>query len=164
MSIKAPFAGAVLAAAFLTSCYSWQRLGDNPADTPYYSDLGPAWIDVSRYPPEQQRNYKTFVAVCGRCHTLARAVNSPTESRLYWRFHLARMNLHSRLTENAPLSRQDVADILDFLDYDSRVRKIQDRKHFEALTENLKKRFDPILRKQLRRLGTGAPSDGAGVY
>ncbi len=152
---KTAFAGAALAAAFLTGCYSWQRRGDGLSDTPYYADLGPAWIDVSRYPPEQQRNYKTFVAVCGRCHTLARAINSPTESRLYWRFHLARMNLHSRLSEGAPLSRKDVADILDFLDYDGRVRKIEDRKSFEILTEDLKKRFDPILQKQLSRLRTG---------
>ncbi len=40
-------------------------------------DKGPAEIDVSKYPAEQQSNYNTFAKKCSKCHTLARAINSP---------------------------------------------------------------------------------------
>ena len=154
---------AVLAAAALAGCYTWphQRVDGLP-DTAYYADLGPATIDVATYPPEQQARYRIFLRVCGDCHTAARAINSPTQSRTYWRFHLARMSLHARTGDGGPLPAAESAAILDFLDYDSRVRKIERRAEFERLTEELQRRFDPILERQLRLLDPGSlpPSEG----
>lgn len=117
--------------------------------TLYYSDLGPEEIDVSDYTAQQKYNYAIFRRECSACHTLARAVNSPTQSRAYWRFHLARMSLHSRVNRAGPLPHEDVKRILDFLEYDSRIRKVQNRKEFDDRTETLKRRFDPTLERLL---------------
>src|ERR1035437_3764784 len=59
---------------------------ENLPNTLYYADLGPDTIDVSDYPAQQKYNYARFEEECARCHTLARAINSPVESRLYWQF------------------------------------------------------------------------------
>lgn len=141
------------AATLLGACYTWPRLG--PAhlpDTEYYTDLGPDAIDVSAYPPEQRRAYAVFERVCSRCHTLARAVNSPTRSRTYWRFHLARMSAHSRMHHQGPLPKEELKAVLDFLEHDAQVRKVQNRERFLEQDEELKRRFEPILERQLKEL------------
>ncbi len=123
-------------------------------DTLYYADLGPDTIDVADYPAQQKYNYGLFEAECSRCHTLARAINSPVESRLYWDFHLVRMSLHSRFRHRGPISGAEKKAILDFLEYDAQVRKVQNRRRFEEQTEEMKRRFEPILKKlidQMRR-------------
>lgn len=122
--------------------------------TLYYSDLGPDEIDVTDYPAQQKYNYELFRRQCSRCHTLARAVNSPVKSRTYWHYHLARMSLRSRLAREGPIPRDQVKPILDFLDYDAGVRKVRDRKRFEAQTEELQRRFDPTLKRLLEHLQT----------
>jgi hypothetical protein len=121
-------------------------------DTLYYADLGPETIDVSGYPSQQKYNYALFEAECARCHTLARAVNSPAASRLYWEFHLARMSLHSRFRHSGPITGKQREAILDFLEYDAQVRKVRDRKRFDEQTEELKRRFEPLLKKLLERM------------
>lgn len=126
-----------------------------PEDLPqtlYYADLGPDDIDVSGYPAQQQFNYGVFRLQCARCHTLARAVNSPVQSRAYWHFHLLRMSVHSRLKREGPIPHDQVKAMLDFLEYDARVRKIEGRKSFEARTEELKRRFDPTLHRLLEHM------------
>ena len=125
--------------------------GPLPA-TLYYADLGPDAIDVSNYPAQQRHNYALFKQECSRCHTLARAVNSRVESRLYWHFHLVRMNLHSRLRQERPIPSDQAKDILDFLEYDAQARKVQDRAHFDAQVEELKRRFDPILNHLIQQM------------
>lgn len=122
---------------------------ENVAATLYYSDLGPEEIDVSGYSTQQKYNYEIFRRECSACHTLARAVNSPTQSRAYWHFHLARMSLHSRVNRAGPLPKEDLKHVLDFLEYDSRIRKVEHRKDFEERTEELKRRFDSALEKIL---------------
>jgi hypothetical protein len=122
---------------------------DRLPDTLYYADLGPDEIDVSGYSAQQKYNYGLFRQECGRCHTAARAVNSPVQSRTYWRFHLARMSLHSRFRHQGPISAADSKSILDFLEYDSQIRKVQNKKAFDEQTEELKRRFEPILKKIL---------------
>jgi hypothetical protein len=129
---------------------------ENLPDTLYYADLGADTIDVTDYPAQQKYNYTVFTQECSRCHTLARAVNSPVESRLYWHFHLARMSLHSRFRHQGPIPAQQTKAILDFLEYDAQVRKVQNKKQFEEQTEELKHRFEPILKNlldQMRRSG-----------
>jgi len=146
------------AAAALGACYTWPHLRTpGLPDTQYYADLGPDSIDVSSYPPEQRANYEVFARACSPCHTLARAVNSPTQSRLYWKFHLARMSLHSRLEHEGPLPKAEVDAVLDFLDYDAQVRKVRDRERFLQQEDELKRRFEPILQRQLKELD---PSGG----
>ena len=124
-------------------------------DTLYYADLGPETIDVSDYTAQQKYNYTVFKDECSRCHTLARAINSPVQSRLYWHFHLDRMSLHSRFRHQGPISAKEKKAILDFLDYDSQIRKVSNRKRFDEQTDELKLRFDPILKKLLERMQTG---------
>lgn len=120
--------------------------------TLFYSDLGPAEIDVSKYPAQQKYNYGIFEARCSGCHTLARAINSPVQSRAYWHYHLLRMSLRSRLKREGPIPRAEVKSLLDFLEYDATVRKIDDRARFEALTQELKRRFDPTLARLLEHM------------
>ena len=143
----------VAVASFVAGCYTWPHLRTAGLPvTEHYTDLGPDTIDVSSYTPVMQAHYKTFERVCGDCHTLARSINCTTQSRTYWRFHLARMSLHSRMRHAGPLSKEDREAVLDFLQYDDRARKRDRRAEFEKLDEELKKRFDPILEKQLKEL------------
>jgi hypothetical protein len=123
-------------------------------DTLYYADLGPETIDVSSYTAQQRYNYRIFERECSRCHTLARAINSPTESRLYWKFHLTRMSLHSRFDRQGRIPPAETKALLDFLEYDAKIRKVQDRKRFDEQTEELKRRFEPILEKVLSQMRT----------
>lgn len=120
--------------------------------TLYYADLGPDSIDVSAYPAQQQYNYGFFRLQCARCHTLARAVNSPVQSRAYWHFHMIRMSLHSRFQKEGPIPADQMKSMLDFLEYDARVRKVEDRQRFEARTEELKRRFEPTLKRLLEHM------------
>lgn len=151
--MRGPALAVLLLAAAAAGCYTWTPLDAGGVRfTEYYTDLGPDRIDVSSYPEVQRRRYATFARVCGQCHTLARAVNSPTQTRTYWRFHLARMSLHSRMHHQGPLPEADRQAVLDFLEYDARVRKIEGAEGFRARDEELKRRFDPILERQLREL------------
>lgn len=120
----------------------------------HYADLGPDEIDVSGYPTQQKYAYGLFKQSCGRCHTLARAINSPAQGRAYWHFHLSRMNLHLRLSGNPPLDPVELKTLLDFLEYDARIRKIEHRRDFERLIDELKARYDRILEKRIHRLQT----------
>lgn len=120
--------------------------------TLYYADLGPDEIDVSAYPAQQRFNYGIFRERCSGCHTLARAINSPIQSRAYWHYHLLRMSLRSRLKRRGPIPPAQVKAVLDFLEYDARVRKAADRKGFEERTEELKRRFDPTLNRLLEHM------------
>ena len=118
----------------------------------YYSDLGPDTVDVSRYPAAQKRNYQIYALVCSRCHTLARSINSPVASRSYWEMYLLGMRAASVLKDQPPITAGERKAILDFLAYDSRVRKIQRSREFDAATAALMRRYEPILREEVRRL------------
>jgi len=120
--------------------------------TLYYADLGPDSIDVSAYPAQQRYNYGFFRLQCSRCHTLARAVSSPVQSRAYWHFHMIRMSLHSRLQREGPIPPDQMKAMLDFLEYDAQVRKVEDKKRFEQRTEELKRRFEPTLKRLLEHM------------
>jgi hypothetical protein len=127
-------------------------LPENIPPTLYYADLGLDTIDVSDYPAQQKYNYRFFQVHCARCHTLARAINSPVQSRAYWHYHMIRMSLRSRLKNEGPIPSEHMKAMLDFLEYDSRVRKVENRKRFEAQTEELKRRFEPTLSRLLEHL------------
>ena len=79
-------------------------------------------------------------------------MNSPVQSRAYWHFHMLRMSLHSRLKSEGPIPPDQMKAMLDFLEYDARVRKVEDKKRFEARTEELKRRFEPTLERLLEHM------------
>lgn len=112
-----------------------------------YYDLGPESIDVSGYPQEQQQAYGLFELRCGKCHTLARAINSPLVKKEDWRRFLRRMHLRS----SGALPPKDLKTILEFLAYDSDVRKVKGKAAFDAQTKALKERFAAV-EKQRRSL------------
>lgn len=120
----------------------------------FYSDLGPDAIDVSAYPAQQRYNYAVYARDCSRCHTLARPNNAPMAGRGWWEFYIIGMRARSSW-KGAPLAPADVKAILDFLDYDSRVRKVEKSREFEAQTDELKRRFDASVSEKLRRYQRG---------
>ncbi len=122
----------------------------------YYSDLGPDVIDVAGYPAQQRYNYRVYAEVCSRCHTLARSINAPVASREFWEFYMLGMRTANRIDEKPPITAQERKAILDFLEYDSRVRKVEHARQFEAQTEELKRRYGAYLRDRLRRLQQGS--------
>jgi hypothetical protein len=126
------------------------------SDALFYSDMGPDTIDVSSYSAQQRHNYEIYSQACSRCHTLARSVNAPIVGRGWWEFYMLGMRVRSR-REGRPIPPQDVKAILEFLEYDSRVRKADDSHNFDALTEELKKRFDASLSKRLKALQENNP-------
>ena len=93
-------------------------------------DKGPSAIDVSKYPPEMQGKYKVFLARCSKCHTPARAINSDFALEDEWERYIKRM----MRKPGSGISSGDARQILEFLAYDSKVRKkaLYERKLKEA--------------------------------
>ena len=81
-------------------------------------DKGPDKIDVSKFPAEQQKNYKVFVDKCAKCHTIARPINT-TMTRAEWERYVKRM-MHK---PNSGISDSQGKGIFDFLAYDQENRK-----------------------------------------
>ncbi len=81
-------------------------------------DKGPAKINVSSYPPEQQKAYKLFESKCSKCHTIARPINT-TMSKQEWEMYVKRM-MHK---PNSGISSSQGKEIFDFLAYDQQERK-----------------------------------------
>ncbi|MEW6749493.1 MAG: hypothetical protein AB1505_00760 [Candidatus Latescibacterota bacterium] len=82
-------------------------------------DKGPATVDVSRYPAEQQANYRVFAGKCARCHTLARPINSAYVLPDEWERYIKRM----MRKPGSGISSADGKRIFEFLKYDSQTRK-----------------------------------------
>src|SRR5665213_1511405 len=57
-------------------------------------DKGPGKIDVSSYPPEQQKAYKVFDSKCSKCHTIARPINT-TMTKPEWERYVKRCLLYT---------------------------------------------------------------------
>ena len=81
-------------------------------------DNGPSAIDVSKYPKEQQDNYKVFEKKCQKCHTLARPINAP-----YSADELAAYVKKMMKKPRAGVDVKSAGKITEFLKYDSKVRK-----------------------------------------
>lgn len=94
-------------------------------------DKGPDKIDVSSYPPELQKSYKTFSTKCSKCHTIARPINT-TMARPEWERYVKRM-MHK---PNSGISDKDGKAIFDFIIYDETERKAKNPKaFFRALSD-----------------------------
>lgn len=117
----------------------------------FYMDLGPDAVDASGYPPKAREGYPVFVHVCSQCHTLARPLNAPEATRADWEQHIRRMHdktlVYGWWTE---FGKKDAAKILDFLEHDSKVRKLDDKAGFEAKAEALKALFKDVEAERSR--------------
>lgn len=122
----------------------------------YPADLGPDAVDVSRYPARVQADYQIYARVCSKCHTLARANYAPASQRAFWRLYLTKMRTRAAW-KGSRLSRDEVRAILDFLDYDSRLRKRERRQEFEQTIEELERRFNAEMSRRLNLLQKGRP-------
>lgn len=120
----------------------------------YPADLGEETVDVSDYPLQIRADYRVYARVCSQCHTLARANYSPHDSRARWTLHLTRMRALAAW-RGSRLYRQESRAVLDFLDYDSRVRRRERRREFEQTIEELQRRFDAEVAARVRRLQKG---------
>ena len=95
-------------------------LGDEPLDPRIAAyDKGPATIDVSKYPPEMQADYKIFSKKCTHCHTLARPINSDFALPDEWSRYVKRM----MRKPDSQISADEAKKIYEFLVYDSQLRK-----------------------------------------
>jgi hypothetical protein len=120
-------------------------------DVMFYSDLGSDRIDVSAYPDEQRRNYAVYARACSRCHSLARSINAPYTSRGWWEFYMTGMRMRGRVA-GRPFSKEEIKSVLDFLEYDSRVRKIEHAAAFDTASAKLKSRFNAFVDKKMSDL------------
>jgi len=82
-------------------------------------DNGPDTIDVSSYPAVLQENYKVFSEKCSKCHTLARPINSPYALPEEWQAYVTKM----RQKKRSGINEENAAKIIEFLTYDSSIRK-----------------------------------------
>lgn len=82
-------------------------------------DKGPATVDVSAYPADMQARYKVFATRCGKCHTIARAINCDFVLEDEWDRYLTRMMRKPGMG----ISAGDRQKIFEFLAFDSKTRK-----------------------------------------
>lgn len=120
----------------------------------FYSDLGPEEVDVSQYPLQQRRNYRVFASACARCHGLSRTLYAPAVGRVWWEFYVMSMRARGRISGD-PFTREEVAAVLDFLDYDVKERKVRRAKEFERVSAELKRRYEALMEERLERLQKG---------
>lgn len=147
-----------LARAFVLTAVAARAVAAAPAFTQrerearFYYDLGPDAVDVSSYPARIQADYAVFSRACARCHSLARPLNAPIVSRRAWGYYVFRMRLRGKDPFGTFMSEEEERAAVDFLAFDSKVRKISRRAEFEALAERLQNRFDMIIRERMSGL------------
>src|ERR1035441_9145614 len=81
-------------------------------------DKGSDKINVSAYPPEQQKGYKVFADKCSKCHTIGSHTNT-IRPRAEWSRYVKRM-MHK---PNSGISDAQGKTIYEFLAYDQENRK-----------------------------------------
>jgi hypothetical protein len=111
---------ALTLAAFGAAAVPEARAQDEAAsDKVFEADKGSETIDISKYPKEQQENYKVFSEKCAKCHTLARPINSQYALPEEWSAYVDKM----RHKKRSGIDDDSQKIITDFLIYDSAVRK-----------------------------------------
>lgn len=93
-------------------------MGAQTSNVTLPQDKGPASINVSSYPPAQQKGYKVFADKCAKCHTIARPINT-TMTKPEWERYVKRM-MHK---PNSGISDSQGKVIYEFLAYDQEQRK-----------------------------------------
>ncbi len=144
------------------------------------NDFGPPSVDVSHYPPEIKGDYHLFLRKCSVCHTVARPLNAQflqLSADHVARFKSDHPDFKSVSTDivmpgpkawalivnrmmakpGASISPQDGKKIVEFLVYDSKVRKTGKNfpaweTHREELLAHFRKLY-PEMYKFLREIG-----------
>lgn len=114
-------------------------------------------MDVTEYPTQQKYNYEIYRRTCSQCHTLARSINAPYVTAAWWEFYVMSMRARTRW-HGAPLTKDEVRAVLDFLVYDSNTRKAGRAAEFEQTKFELKRRFERALDERMEDLQKNAPS------
>lgn len=115
------------------------------------ADLGPAELDVSAYPARIQEGYTVFAKVCSQCHTPARALYAPVTTRADWDKHVSRMHQKTLVYGWwTAFQKEDAKRVLDFLAYDSQVRKVDAKASFAETTAALEALFLEVRREKDR--------------
>jgi hypothetical protein len=95
-------------------------------------DKGPDKVDISSYPSNIQENYKVYERQCGKCHTLARSINTSMPA-VYWANYLG--TAIKKPEYGITLAEAD--QIYQFLALDQVLRKSKHPKGlYPALTED----------------------------
>jgi hypothetical protein len=141
----------VLTAAVLRTARAHDAV-DGPGGPAFPNDRGPAQIDVSKYPPSIQADYRIFARRCSQCHTLARAINSqylqltPEEQqaakatdpeiitdRKIWRVGDSEwagvaVKMHAKPGAAIRIHAAELDKVIEFLVFDSKTRKLGARR------------------------------------
>lgn len=112
---------AALAALAVFAAPAARAQDDAASDKVFPADKGPDTIDVSKYPKDQQDNYKVFAEKCSKCHTLARPINSQYALPEEWTAYVDKM----RHKKRSGIDDDAQKTITSFLIYDSSVRKTE---------------------------------------
>ena len=112
-------------------------------------DLGPGTIDASSYPRDIQKNYKVFLAACSACHCPARPLNSSITNASDWRRFVHRMHIKMD-NRGYVLNPDDEKRIIEFLAFDSKVRKIDRKREFQAQQQALETIFQQVSQERNR--------------
>jgi len=95
-------------------------------------DKGPDKVDISAYPSNIQENYRVYERQCGKCHTLARSINTSMPA-VYWANYLG--TAIKKPEYGITLAEAD--QIYQFLALDQVLRKSKHPKGlYPALTED----------------------------
>lgn len=81
---------AVVLCLFGTTLFATVAIGAEPGKKVFTADKGSGTVDVSQFPKDLQESYKVFSAKCGKCHTLARPINTNMEPKA-WKMYVKRM-------------------------------------------------------------------------
>lgn len=115
------------------------------------ADLGPDAVDVSGYPKEQQERYQVFSSACSQCHTLARPINAAQATREDWDSLVRRMHQKSLVYGWwTQFGKGDAVRILDFLAFDSKVRKLDRKEDFARKTAELEVLYKEVQAEKSR--------------
>jgi len=95
-------------------------------------DKGPDKVDISAYPSNIQEYYKVYERQCGKCHTLARSINTSMPA-VYWANYLGT----AIKKPEYGLTLAEADQIYQFLALDQVLRKSKHPKGlYPALTED----------------------------
>jgi hypothetical protein len=75
-------------------------------------DDGPDRIDISAYPPAQQKRYTIFTVKCSKCHPVARPINSRFDAA-DWKRYMKKMIRRP----NSGINEEQAVEIYEFLKY-----------------------------------------------
>lgn len=145
-----------------------ERFTRRQLEARFHYDLGPEEVDVSSYPEEQRGNYRVFQKTCSQCHTPARAINAPHVLKKDWERYVLRMHIRSKARRGVTIPRKDVRAIVEFLAYDSKLRKADRKAEFQekdlelrrAFEELRKERLQSKMEQDLEKARTGPPYTG----